>query len=282
MMAASEERPRALVTGASSGIGTAFAKRLARDGYDLVLVARRRERLEALAQELRGEDGVAAEVVVADLTDPQALQDVEAAAGAGLGLLVNNAGFAGYKPFSALDPQTAEDLVRVHVLATTRLTRAALPTMVEQGSGAVVNVASLLAFTGSMPPAPLPHRVVYAAAKAYLVAFAQTLQHELEGTGVQVQVLCPGLVRTEFHEVAGIDRSQFPFPPLEPDEVVDASLVGLESAEVVCIPGLEDASVLDRRTQSERELFQAAAPGPLATRYRSTPFDSTVPSDPGH
>jgi short-subunit dehydrogenase len=267
MMVSTENRPRALVTGASAGIGAAFARRLARDGYDLVLVARRRERLEALAQGLEDEYGARAEVVVADLADVKDLEAVEAVAATGLRLLVNNAGFGGYKPFLTLDPQMAEDLLRVHVLASTRLTRATLPAMVEQEGGAVVNVASLLALTGSLPPVPLPHRVTYAAAKAYLVAFTQTLHHELEGTDVQLQVLCPGLVRTEFHEVAGVDRSQFPFPPMEPEEVVNASLVGLQSREVVCVPGLEDAALLEEVWHSQRQVFQNAAPGPLASRY---------------
>ena len=218
-MSAGTGSRRALVTGASSGIGTAFAQRLAQEGFDLVVVARRRQRLEALAERLRADAGVEVDVIAADLTDPDKLRELEAhiAEDAALELLVNNAGFGGYKPFAELDRDVAEGLIRVHVLALTRLTRAALPGMIERGRGAVINVASLLAFTGSMPPQPLPHRATYAAAKAYMVTFTQALAHELDGTGVRMQALCPGLVKTEFHEVAGFDRAQVPFPPMEPE-----------------------------------------------------------------
>jgi short-subunit dehydrogenase len=161
---------RALVTGASSGIGAAFAQRLAQEGFDLIVVARRRQRLEALAESLRHDAGVEVDVSATDLTDPDQLSELETviAEDAALELLVNNAGFGGYRPFVELDPDVAEALIRVHVLTLTRLTRAALPGMVEKGRGAVVNVASLLAFTGSIPPQPLPHRATYAAAKAYM------------------------------------------------------------------------------------------------------------------
>jgi short-subunit dehydrogenase len=212
-------------------------------------------------------DGAVVEVVGADLSDSEALQGVEAAAASGLRLLVNNAGFGGYRPFVELDPDVAEALVRVHVLALTRLTRAALPGMVENRRGAVVNVASLLAFTGSIPPQPLPHRATYAAAKAYMVTFTQALAHELDGTGVRLQVLCPGLVKTEFHEVAGFDRAQVPFPPMEPQEVVEASLTGLELGEVICVPGLEDPELLDNAAERQRAIFQTAIAGHVADRY---------------
>jgi short-subunit dehydrogenase len=208
-------------------------------------------------------------VSATDLTDPDQLSELETliAEDDALELLVNNAGFGGYRPFVELDPDVAEALIRVHVLTLTRLTRAALPGMVDKGRGAVVNVASLLAFTGSLPPQPLPHRATYAAAKAYMVTFTQALAHELDGTGVRLQVLCPGLVKTEFHEVAGFDRAQVPFPPMEPEEVVDASLTGLELGEVICVPGLEDLELLDNAAERQRALFQAAAAGPLADRY---------------
>jgi short-subunit dehydrogenase len=260
---------RALVTGASSGIGAAFARRLGADGFDLMVVARRGERLEALAEELRRDAGIEVEVMPVDLTDPDQLADLEAriVADGSLELLVNNAGFGGYMPFIELDPDQAEALVRVHVLAMTRLTRAALPGMVERGRGAIINVASLLAFTGSIPPRPLPHRATYAAAKAYMVTFTQALSNELHGAGVQPQVLCPGLVKTEFHQVAGFDRAQLPFPPMEPEEVVDASFAGLELGEVICMPGLRDTELLEHALSQQRAIFQAASPGPLADRY---------------
>jgi short-subunit dehydrogenase len=189
------KRPRALITGASAGIGRAFAERLARDGYDVVVVARRRERLDALARQLERDHGVAAQVLAADLTQPDDLRRVEqyVAQDQALDLLVNNAGFPGYMPFVELDPDRAEELIRLHIVATTRLTRAALPGLVARDRGAIINVASMLAFSASIPGmSPLPKRAIYAACKAYIVSFSELLHHELEGTHVRVQALCPG------------------------------------------------------------------------------------------
>ncbi len=140
-------RPRALVTGASSGIAAAFAERLADDGHDLIVVARRRERLEQLAQRLRREQGIAVEVLVADLTQPSELHAVEkrAAGDPALELPINNAGFGAYMPFVQLAPDRAEELIRLQIVALTRLTRAALPGMIARGRGAIINVSSLLA-----------------------------------------------------------------------------------------------------------------------------------------
>ncbi len=254
----------ALVTGASAGLGVAFAERLAADGYDVVVVARRRERLEELAVRLQTN----VEVLPADLADPAALAQVEARAADGIDLLVNNAGFAGYRPFAEIDPEVAENLIRVHVVATTRLTRAALPWMIERGSGGIVNVASLLAFSGSIPPDPLPLRATYAACKSYMLTFTQQLAYELAGTGVRVQVLTPGLIRTEFHEVAGRDPTKMPFGMMEPDEVVTASLRGLEAGEVVSAPGLEDDSLIESSNEAQRTVFRTAIAGGVAARYR--------------
>ena len=180
------------VTGASSGIGEGFARRLAADGWDLAITARRGGRLRALADRLAGEHGVRVQTHVADLTDPGDLAGLErAVAAAEPDLLVNNAGFAGYREFCDVDPTVVSDLVAVHVLAVTRLARAAVPAMVTRGSGTIINVASALAFSGSLPPQPLPHRAVYAAAKAFQLTFSQALAGELAGTGVQVQACCP-------------------------------------------------------------------------------------------
>jgi uncharacterized protein len=151
------------VTGASSGVGEAFAYRLAADGWDLAITARRGDRLGALAERLTGKHQVSVQVHVADLADPGDVTELERiVAAAEPDLLVNNAGFAGYREFCDVDPQVVADLVGVHVLAVSRLARAAIPAMVARGSGAIINVASLLAFSGSMPPQPLPCRAVYA------------------------------------------------------------------------------------------------------------------------
>jgi short-subunit dehydrogenase len=262
MGADSTTRPRALVTGASSGIGMAFAGRLARDGYDLAIVARRRERLDDLAQRLRRDHGVGVGVLVADLTQPDDLRTVERhlAADPVLELLVNNACFAGYMPFSELEPDRAEELIRLHVLATTRLARAALPGMLARGRGSIVNVASMLAYSAPVPASsPLPRRVVYAACKAYIVAFSELLSHEVEGSGVRVQALCPGLVGgTEFHDhVPGFDPARRAAGRQQPEGVVAASLAGLRLGEVLCMPGLDDVALLDRLRETERAVAEA-------------------------
>ena len=194
-------RPVALVTGASSGIGAAFAERLASTGHDLVLVARRRERLEELARRLGEQSGANARVCIADLSEPDGVRAVEEAIAREpeLELVVNNAGFSGYMPFVELPPGDIDRLAQIHCIGTARLTRAALPRMIDRGRGGIVNIASLLAFSRSLPPDPMPYRAVYAACKAFLVTFTLTLSHELVGTGVRAMVCCPGIVESEFH-----------------------------------------------------------------------------------
>src|SRR4030095_7862022 len=149
-------RPHALVTGASSGIGAAFAERLAKDGYDLIIVARRRDKLEELAQRLQGSHQVNVEVLVADLSKPDSLRTVEKqiAEDSALEMLVNNAGFGGYMPFVELDPDKAEECINLQVLAVTRLTRAALPGMIVRGRGYIINVSSRLGFRRFLGYAP--------------------------------------------------------------------------------------------------------------------------------
>lgn len=262
-------RPRALVTGASSGIGVAYAERLAREGYDLVLVARRRERLDELAGRLRKHNGIQADVISADLTDPQGLAKVETSVGSdeALTLLINNAGFAGYQPFVSIDPKVIDDLISIHIRAVARLSRAALPGMIRRGSGAVINVASLLAFSAMLPPNPLPSRATYAGAKAFILAFTQALAGELNGTRVGVQVCLPGRVSTEFHVMHGIDTSKLP-PAMTAEDVVTASLSALARQEVVCIPALADPALLGEVTEAQIKLFRNSAMKPvLAERY---------------
>jgi uncharacterized protein len=260
------------VTGASSGVGEAFACRLAADGWDLMITARRGPRLSALAERLSAKHGVSVHTRVADLTKPGDVAELEQAiADAEPDLLVNNAGFAGYREFAIVDPQVMADLVGVHVMAVSRLARAAIPPMVRRGSGAIINVASLLAFSGCLPPQPLPYRALYAGAKAFQVAFTQALAGELAGTGVQVQVCCPGLIDTEFHALAGLDRSEIPFPVMPPDEVAGAALAGLRLGEVVCVPGLPDPSMVDTVNEAQRALLLTAVSSGLAHRYAPGP-----------
>lgn len=225
---------RALVTGASSGIGEAFARALAARGSDLVVVARRRERLDALASELSGHHAANVDVVVADLTDEADVARVEALLReTELDLLVNNAGIGSEGPFHESDPGVQRAMLRLNVEAVLRLSQAALPGMVERGRGAVINVSSGMAFL------PAPDYATYAASKAFVNSFSEALSEELRDTGVRVQALCPGLIRTEFQEQAGVDASRFPdFVWMEPDDVARESLEALERGTVVCVPGL--------------------------------------------
>jgi hypothetical protein len=228
------KRRAALVTGASSGIGAAFARQLARRGYDLILVARREARLQALAEELAQRHGINVEVLVADLADPAGLAQVEAhVAGAHtLNLLVNNAGFGIPGSFIENDPERQEAMIRVHIEATMRLTRAALPGMLARGRGGVINVSSMVSFF------PLAGSVVYAATKSYLTAFTEGLHEELGGTGVRVQALCPGFIRSEFKEVAEFSAPLPRFVWMSPESVAKQSLRDLDEGRVISIPGL--------------------------------------------
>ncbi len=261
---------RALVTGASSGLGAAFAHRLANDGYSLIIVARRAGRLEELAANLKKNHAADIEVLQADLSDRTQLKSVEdrISHGPALDLLVNNAGFGGYQPFVNLDPDKADELIRLQITAVTRLTRAALPAMIASRTGAIINVSSRLAFTGSLAAPSLPKRAVYAGTKAYINTFTQILHSEIAGTGVRVQALCPGVVKTEFHERMGIDTSHLP-PSIvmKPEDVVEASLVSLLHDEVICIPALEDTSLLDKVHQSHLILWEKSNGGRIAERY---------------
>lgn len=226
---------RALVTGASSGIGEAFATRLARDRYDLTLVARDQERLEARAEKLRSDFGVGVVVLPADLTKTAALRKVERAIAADerLEILVNNAGFGTMGQFAELDIAVEENEIRLNVLALVRLTRAALPGMLARRRGAIINVSSMAGLQ------PGPTTTTYSATKAYVNSFTEGLHEEIQGSGVQVQALCPGFTRTEFQQRANIDTTALPaIAWMNADEVVDASLAGLNGGDVVCVPGL--------------------------------------------
>jgi uncharacterized protein len=258
----------AVVTGASSGIGAAYAQRLAGDGWELMLVARRRERLETLARRLRAESGVTVGIVEAYLSDrDQLVLLCDALADQPVEMLVNNAALAHYMPFVELPHDQADELVELNVLAPVRLTRAVLPRMQRRGSGAVINIASLLAFSGTWDSPHVPRRAVYAASKSFLVTFSQVVASEMAGSGVRVQVCCPGVVRTEFHSRQGIDMNAV--PRMEPADVVDASLRDLEAGVVVSIPGLPDESALAAVAAAQAVLIGATRATAVADRYRT-------------
>ena len=258
----------AVVTGASSGIGRSYAERLASNGMDVVVVARRMDPLGVLKRELeRG--GVRVQTIVADLARAEDVQRLGTElATLPVDLLVNNAGVAHYMPFAQLPIDRARELVDVNALAPVLLTRAVIPGMVERGRGAIINVASLLAFSGAARAPQLPQRAVYAATKAFLVTFTEVLAAELAGSGVKIQVVCPGVVRSEFHSRQGIDMSQV--PRMEPDQIVTASLSDLERGVVVSIPAMPDESAKARFDEAASTLLGVARRTELAERYRTS------------
>jgi hypothetical protein len=233
----------ALVTGASAGIGAEIARQLAGRGHGVVLVARRKPRLTALASELQDDYGVRAEAIACDLGKPAArgrLPGQIADLGLNVDILINNAGFATGGPFHASDPERELEQVRVLVEAVVALTSAFLPGMVERGRGGILNVAS----TAGMQP--LPYAAGYSAAKAYVLTFSEAVHQEVSGNGVTVTALCPGPVETEFWEGAGWQvgggrsfEKAMPRPALvSVQDVAKAGLEGLDSGSRVVVPGL--------------------------------------------
>ncbi|HYZ80836.1 MAG TPA: SDR family oxidoreductase [Solirubrobacteraceae bacterium] len=233
----------ALVTGASAGIGACIARELASRGHGLVLVARRRERMEELAEELSDAYGVRAEVIGADLSKAASVARLPArieSLGLEIDILVNNAGFATGGPFHESDLERELEQVRVLVEAPVALTSAYAPQMVKRGSGAILNVASTAAMQ------PLPYSAGYAAAKAYVLRFSEALHWELRGRGVTVTALCPGPVKTDFWQIAdwqvasgqSFERA-IPSPALiTPQQAAKAGVDGLASGSRVVVPGL--------------------------------------------
>jgi short-subunit dehydrogenase len=233
------DRPVALVTGATSGIGAAFARRLARESYDLVLVARDAQRLARTARDLADAEGIAVETIVADLTDEAMRAAVEerlADPARPIDLLVNNAGIGLGKTFQEVTPEHLDYLLRLNVLAVARLAKAAVAGMVERRSGAILNVSSVAGF--------FPYGT-YSATKAFVTSFSQSLAIELDGTGVHVVAPCPGFVRTEFHARAKIIRDEAPdWSWLDADEVVDAAMRGWRAGHVVIVPDVRYKAIV--------------------------------------
>ncbi len=229
----------ALITGASSGIGATYADRLARRGHDLILVARDKARLDAVAGRLRRDTGRSIEVLRADLTSKPDLQRVEhrLRQDASIGMLVNNAGIAAAGPTLMADPDRLEAMIQLNVVAALRLAHAAVEGFVARGHGTLINIASVLAL------APERFSGTYSGTKAFLLNLSLSLQTELQGKNVRVQAVLPGATRTEIWGKAGVDMDAMPAEMLmSADEMVDAALAGLDLGEAVTIPSLPDAA----------------------------------------
>jgi short-subunit dehydrogenase len=254
----------ALVTGASSGIGAIYADRLARRGYDLILVARNRERLDGLAKRLSDETGRSIEIVTADLSKRDDLSRIEAILrdNSGITTLVNNAGVGATAPLLKSDVDKMSDMISLNVNALMRLTYAAVPGFVARGGGTIVNIASIVAV------APEVLNGVYGGSKAFVVALTQSLQHELKDKNIRVQAVLPGATATEFWGIAGTPVEHLPGEiVMKAEDMVDASLAGLDQGEVVTIPSLPDAADWQTYEAARQKLMPNLSRRTPAARY---------------
>ncbi|MBU9487132.1 SDR family NAD(P)-dependent oxidoreductase [Burkholderia multivorans] len=257
-------RGTAVVTGASSGIGAIYADRLARRGYDLILVARSRARLDALAQRITSDTRRSVEVIAADLNDRAALAAVEAKLkqDASITLLVNNAGIGTHTPLLESDVDAMTRMIDLNVTALTRLTYAAVPGFVARGHGAVINIASIVALS------PETLNGVYGGSKAFVLAFTQSLHHELADKGVQVQAVLPGATATDFWQTGGLPIEHLPKSiVMSASDMVDAALVGFERRELVTIPSLHAGEAWDAYDAARRAMAPHLSSDTPAPRY---------------
>jgi len=254
----------ALITGASSGIGALYAERLARAGHDLILVARRADKLRQLAEELTNRTGRSVETVAADLTDPADLIRIEALLrrDASITVLVNNAGVGATTPLLLSDVADMERMITLNVNVLMRLAYAAAPGFVARGTGTIINIASVVAL------APELLNGVYGGTKAFVLAFSQSLQHELADKGVRVQAVLPGATATEFWDVAGMPVEHLPREiVMSAEDMVDAALAGLAQGEVVTIPALPDVAEWNAYEQARKALGPSLSRAVPALRY---------------
>ncbi len=255
----------ALVTGASSGIGAVYADRLAARGFDLLLVARDQERLESAASKLRDAHGVMVEVLKADLTQKDEVLKLEQRlrSDSGISLLVNNAGVAVNGLLANADPEVLEQLIQLNVTTLTRLAAAAAAAFTSAGRGTIINIASVVALF------PERFNATYSASKAYVLSLTQSLNTELEGTGVKVQAVLPGVTRTEIWARSGFDASGIPAEMvMEAGEMVDAALSGLDQGELVTIPSLPDAGEWQAFVAARHVMAPNLSHSSAASRYK--------------
>lgn len=255
--------PTVFITGASSGIGATYAERFARRGHDLVLVARDKSRLEELATRLREENNVVVEVLQADLTSSADLSVLETRlrGDARIGVLINNAGMAQSGGFLAQSAEAIERQITLNTTALTRLAAAIAPRLAQSGTGAIVNIGSVVGF------APEFGMSIYGATKAFVLFLSQGLSLELSPKGVYVQAVLPASTRTEIWERAGIDVNTLP-EVMEVGELVDAALVGFDRRELVTIPPLHVAERWDAREGARQGLMSDIRQAHAAERYR--------------
>ncbi|KRB51734.1 AraC family transcriptional regulator [Rhizobium sp. Root708] len=261
-----QHKGTALVTGASSGIGAIYAQRLAKRGYDLILVARNAERLSELATKLTRETGRTIETIPADLGKAADLARVEAVlkSDRSITLLVNNAGVGATAPLLASDVDKMQAMVDLNVTSLMRLTYAAVPGFVARGGGAIINIASIVAI------APEVLNGVYGASKAFVLAFSQSLKHELADKNIRIQAVLPGATATEFWGIAGTPVEHLPTEiVMQAEDMVDAALAGFDQGEFATIPALEDAGLLKAYEDARQALIPNLSRSAPALRYKA-------------
>jgi short-subunit dehydrogenase len=265
VMNAVKPQGTALVTGASSGIGAIYAERLATRGFDLLLVARDKERLETTASHLREAHGIQVEVLKADLTQKDDVLKLEQRlrSDSSISLLVNNAGVAADGLLANADMNHLERLIQLNVTTVTRLASAAAASFAKAGRGTIINIASVVALF------PERFNATYSASKAYVLSLTQSLHAELDGTGVKIQAVLPGVTRTEIWERSGIDASGIPAEMvMEAGEMVDAALAGLDQGELITIPSLPDAGEWQAFVAARHVMAPNLSRSAAASRYK--------------
>jgi short-subunit dehydrogenase len=263
-MATQAGKGTALVTGASSGIGAVYADRLARRGYDLILVARDVERLNSLADRLKTETGRQVETIGADLTVKADVRRIEERlrADRGITMLVNNAGVGATASLIDSNVDELEKMIDLNVTALTRLTAAVVPGLVERGNGIVINISSIVALS------PETLNGTYSGTKAYVLNLTQSLHHEVGGKGVQLQAVLPGATSTAFWDRAGLAVEHLPQQiVMTAEDMVDAALAGLDQGELVTIPSLPDAADWERFNSARQQLQPNLSHKLPAARY---------------
>jgi short-subunit dehydrogenase len=266
-MTVKSSKPLALVTGASAGIGTVYARRLAARGYDLILVARRADRLHALATELHEKFSVNVDIVAADLTleADVAVVEVRLRNAPGLSLLVNNAGSAKLGEFETMPAKDTADMIALNVTALTRLTHAVLPRFKAAGEGAIVNVASVLSLHS------MGNSAIYSGTKGYVLNFSRSVQVELEGTGAYLQLVLPASTETELWDLAGVPIANLKSGTvMTAENLVDAAMAGFDRREAVTLPSLPEHALWETYDAARMTAFAATQTDQPAARYRSS------------